>query len=209
MPEYDFETKRNEFYNFLYSNNEFTAFTRFFESQFSSNRFNALKISVWNFHCESGWRLKQGSKSRQKSCTTANFVVHDRTTRFLTKRNSLCDGDTRYKTHRPFNSSDLTNLLLVKRASGRWPAHRTGKKPIIGRYGTDVNETLWYFYEMSRSVDLCKGHMNHAMNSHNLNIHHSFRQTQFNQGFHNVLQRLLAKGWDFSRTHQRLVLTLH
>ena len=48
-----------------------------------------------------------------------------------------------------------------------------------------------------KQVDLWKGHMIPAMNSHNLNMHHSFRQTQFNQGFRNVLQRLLAKGWDF------------
>ena len=40
--------------------------------------------------------------------------------------------------------------------------------------------------------------MNHGMNTHNLNMHNNLRKAHFNQSFRSVLQRLLAKGGDFS-----------
>ena len=94
----------------------------------------------------------------------------------------------------------LIKSISVKRMGGRWPAHRTGKKSIT-YWSIRSHMISFESYDMThifiKQVDLWKGHMIPAMNSHNLNMHHSFRQTQFNQGFRNVLQRLLAKGWDF------------
>ena len=43
-----------------------------------------------------------------------------------------------------------------------------------------------------------QGHMNHGMNTHNLNMHNNLRKAHFNQSFRSVLQRLLAKGGDFA-----------
>ena len=44
IPECLFETKRNEFYNFIYSNVKFSVHTRLVGSQIQSERFTAVKV---------------------------------------------------------------------------------------------------------------------------------------------------------------------